>query len=128
MPIVHIHVVRGRPLPERRAIIEGIHSALVECFKIPDSDRSLILHEHEPESFESARGREFTLVEITAFPGRSAQAKRALFAAIVKNLERAPGIPPAKLTIIVHEPPLSNWGVRGGKPANEVELGFKLDV
>jgi len=100
----------------------------VASFKIPDTDRNLILHEHDPESFESARGREFTLVEVTALPGRSAAAKRALYAAIVQNLERAPGIAPAKLTIIVHEPPLENWGIRGGRPATDVELGFKLDV
>jgi hypothetical protein len=30
--------------------------------------------------------------------------------------------------IILLEPPMDNWGIRGGKPASEVDLGFKIDV
>ncbi|HCS20286.1 MAG TPA: hypothetical protein DIW47_06940 [Bacteroidetes bacterium] len=32
------------------------------------------------------------------------------------------------ITIVVYELPMENWGIRGGKPANEVNLGFKVDV
>ena len=37
------------------------------------------------------------------------------------------GIAASDITIILHEPPLDNWGV-GGRPASEIELGFRLDV
>jgi phenylpyruvate tautomerase PptA (4-oxalocrotonate tautomerase family) len=93
-----------------------------------ESDRNQILHEHAPEHFESRHGAGFTLVEATVFPGRSREAKRLLFAAIARNLAAAAGVDPAKLLIVLHEPPLECWGVRGGKPASEVSLGFKLDV
>jgi phenylpyruvate tautomerase PptA (4-oxalocrotonate tautomerase family) len=128
MPVVHIHLARGRPPAQKKAILQGVHAALREAFQIPDHDRNLILHEHDPDAFDSAKGPEFTLVEVTAFAGRSREAKRALFAAVVRNLERDPGIAPQKVTIIVHEPPLDCWGIRGGKPAGEVDLGFKVDV
>jgi 4-oxalocrotonate tautomerase family enzyme len=128
MPIVHIHLLRGRPAGELKAIVEGTHAALVEAFKIPEQDRNLLLHQHEPDSFQSAKGPQYTLIEITALPGRSAEAKRRLFAAIVANLERSPGIPREKVMIVIHEPPLTNWGIRGGKPATDVDLGFKLEV
>ena len=29
---------------------------------------------------------------------------------------------------VLQEPPLDNWGLRGGQPASELDLGFKLDV
>jgi hypothetical protein len=29
---------------------------------------------------------------------------------------------------VVVEPPLENWGIRGGIPASEVDLGFNLKV
>jgi phenylpyruvate tautomerase PptA (4-oxalocrotonate tautomerase family) len=29
------------------------------------------------------------------------------------------------ITIVIHESPLENWGIRGGRPASEVDLGFK---
>jgi phenylpyruvate tautomerase PptA (4-oxalocrotonate tautomerase family) len=128
MPIVHVHVARGRPAGERKALLDGVHAALVEAFRIPEHDRNQILHEHEPEHFESAKGPGFTLVELTVFPGRSDDAKRSLYAALVRNLERAPGIPPEKVLVVLHEPPLVNWGIRGGKAGSDVPLGFKLDV
>jgi hypothetical protein len=30
--------------------------------------------------------------------------------------------------IVLLEPPLENWGIRGGRPASEVDLGFKIDI
>jgi len=38
------------------------------------------------------------------------------------------GIAPADIKIVLKEIPLENWGIRGGVPASEVELGFKVDV
>jgi phenylpyruvate tautomerase PptA (4-oxalocrotonate tautomerase family) len=128
MPIVHVHVARGRPAAERHAILDGVHAALVEAFRIPEHDRNQILHEHEPEHFESGKGPGFTLVEATVFPGRSDDAKRKLYAAVVRNLQAAPGIPPGQVLIVLHEPPLANWGIRGGRSGLDVELGFKVNV
>jgi phenylpyruvate tautomerase PptA (4-oxalocrotonate tautomerase family) len=73
------------------------------------------------------RSEKYTLVEITAFPGRSPEAKHALYAAMIRNLE-AIGIPPDDVLVIIHEPPMQNWGIRGGRSADEVELGYRLDV
>jgi phenylpyruvate tautomerase PptA (4-oxalocrotonate tautomerase family) len=128
MPIVHIHVAAGRSPAEKKAILDGVHAALVEAFRIPDHDRNQILHQHAPEDFESRHGPGFTLVEATVFPGRTPEAKSRLFASIVRNLERAPGIDPAKVMIVLHEPSLECWGIRGGKAASQVSVGFKLDV
>lgn len=44
------------------------------------------------------------------------------------NLGRDPGIEGNDIMIVLHEVPLENWGIRGGKPASEVDLGFKVDV
>jgi phenylpyruvate tautomerase PptA (4-oxalocrotonate tautomerase family) len=128
MPIVHVHVRAGRPAAERKAILDGVHAALVEAFLIPDHDRNQFLHEHGPEDFDSAKGPSFTLVEATVFPGRSLDAKRKLYAAIVRNLEASPGIPPASVLIVLHEPAMECWGIRGGKAATDVELGFTVKV
>ncbi len=128
MPIVHVHVRAGRPAAEQRAILDGVHAALVEAFRIPEADRNQLLHEHAPERFESRHGPDFTLVEATVFPGRSADAKRALYRAVVRNLAASPGIAPEKVLIVLHEPPLECWGVRGGQAASDVALGFELKV
>jgi phenylpyruvate tautomerase PptA (4-oxalocrotonate tautomerase family) len=61
------------------------------------------------------------------FAGRSLQAKRGLYKAIVKNLSEI-GVPATDIKIIVVEVPAENWGLRGGLPASEIDLGFKVDV
>ncbi len=68
------------------------------------------------------------VIEITAFKGRTFEAKKALYQAIVDNLAKDPGIHGDDIMIILHEPPLENWGIRGGRPASEVNLGFKIEV
>ena len=61
MPIVHVHMARGRPVAYRQAILDGVHAALVEAFQIPDDDRTQILRDHDPEHFESGKGPELAL-------------------------------------------------------------------
>jgi len=46
---------------------------------------------------------------------------------IVRNLGDE-GVPAKDILIVLNEPPLENWGIRGGTPAAEVELGFRLDL
>jgi phenylpyruvate tautomerase PptA (4-oxalocrotonate tautomerase family) len=111
------------------AVIDAIQSALREAFKIPEGDRTLRLIEHPPSHFAvpPGRGEKFTLIEVTMFSGRSMSAKRTLYQAIVRNLA-ALDVPPSDIKITLIETPLENWGIRGGMPASEIGLGFKIDV
>ncbi len=127
MPLVHVHVRAGRSGAEKKAILDGIHEALVEAFRIPDSDRNQLLHEYPDGDFEARHGAGAVFVELVVFPGRSADAKRRLYAAIAANLGRA-GVDPEQTLVVLHEPPLESWGIRGGKAATDVRIGFALDV
>jgi phenylpyruvate tautomerase PptA (4-oxalocrotonate tautomerase family) len=42
---------------------------------------------------------------------------------LVRNLGAA-GVPASDITVVLHEPPMENWGIRGGK----VDLGFRVEV
>jgi phenylpyruvate tautomerase PptA (4-oxalocrotonate tautomerase family) len=130
MPLVQIDVQQGHSTAHRRAILDSVHAALVECFKIPDHDRHQVLREHAAENFDRPPGKSdnVTVVQLFAFAGRSREAKRDLFAAIVRNLQRAPGIDPLDVFIVLCEPPRDNWGIRGGQQASGLDLGFKIDV
>jgi phenylpyruvate tautomerase PptA (4-oxalocrotonate tautomerase family) len=129
MPLVRIEILKGRSVAEKKRLFQVVHESLVEAFAIPDSDRTQRLIEHDPENFEIEPGHseKYTLVEITAFPGRSPEAKRALYAAIVRNLGAA-GVPADDVLVVLHEPPMQNWGIGGGRSADEVDLGFRVDV
>jgi phenylpyruvate tautomerase PptA (4-oxalocrotonate tautomerase family) len=131
IPITTI-AVRTSYTPEQEvAIIEAVQTALVEGFKIPPEDRHVMLVAHAPHRFmvpaHLLQPERFTVVSIDAFPGRSVQAKRNVYQAIVTRLEPL-GIAPDHVTVIVQDIALENWGIRGGQAACDLELGFKLDV
>lgn len=130
MPIVKISILKGKSDNYKKAILDGVHDALVDTIKIPDYDRFQRLYEIENNNFEYPQNKtnNVTIIEITLFKGRSFKAKKALYNAIINNLALNPGINGNDITIILLEPPLENWGIKGGKPANEVDIGFNIKV
>ena len=127
--MVRIEVRKSRDADEKLAICDAVHSAMMEALKIPEDDRQIRYVEHAPEDFQVPPGKteNYTLVEVTMFKGRSMEAKRNLYQAIVRNLGSL-GIAPEDVFIVLIEAPPENWGVRGGVPASEVDLGFKIEV
>ncbi|HKA40524.1 MAG TPA: tautomerase family protein [Burkholderiales bacterium] len=129
MPNVTIEVRRKYTVAEEERIIAAVHAALMKALKTPEWDRTIRLVTHEPHRFAVPPGRSdrYTLIDIDLFAGRSLQAKRALYQALVRNLEEL-GIPPDHVKVLLRESGAENWGLRGGVPASEVDLGFKIDV
>lgn len=129
MPNVTIEVRRKYTPAEEGRIITAAHSALMEGLKTPEWDRTIRLIVHEPHRFAVPPGCDdrYTLVEVDLFSGRSLAAKRALYQALVRNLGSL-GIPPDHIKVLLRESRAENWGIRGGIPASEVDLGFKIDV
>ena len=130
MPLVKISIRKGRSKSEKKALLDAVHSSLVEAFRIPDWDRDQRIIEFENEDFEvpSNRSERFTLIEIIIFPGRSRDAKRKLYKSINERLISIGYTNPEDIVVVLLEPPLENWGIRGGIPASDVDIGFKLDV
>jgi phenylpyruvate tautomerase PptA (4-oxalocrotonate tautomerase family) len=129
MPLAQIETRRPWAPEQVAALMEAVDQAQREALKLPEGDRQIRYVEHRPEHFSVPPGKteNYTLVVIQMFPGRTLAAKRALYQGIVQRFG-ALGIGPADILIVLQEPPLDNWGVRGGVPASEVDLGFKLDV
>jgi phenylpyruvate tautomerase PptA (4-oxalocrotonate tautomerase family) len=129
MPLIRVEIREGWSPAEKAGLLDAMHAAAVEALRIPDEDRTQILTEHPAEAFElpPGKGERFTLAEITMFAGRSLDAKRRLYRAVVTNLGRL-GIPPSDVLIVLHEVPLENWGIRGGTPASDVDLGYEIGV
>lgn len=129
MPLSMIEVRRAWPPEQVQALIEALYQAQQEALKLPAHDRQIRFVEHRPEHFAVPPGKSdrYTVVSITLFPGRSLDAKRALYQGIVQRFE-ALGIPRDEVFIVLNEQPLDNWGMRGGVPASELDLGFRLDV
>jgi phenylpyruvate tautomerase PptA (4-oxalocrotonate tautomerase family) len=131
MPSALIEVRRTYTAEQEVALIEAVHLAMVEAFKIPANDKNLRLVAHAPHRFTAPPDQKspewFTQVTIDAFAGRSLDAKRNLYGAIVRNLA-ALGIPKDHVVVLLREAPKENWGIRGGQAAIDLQLGFKVEV
>jgi phenylpyruvate tautomerase PptA (4-oxalocrotonate tautomerase family) len=129
MPFAKIEVRRSRSPQEVQALIEAVYQAQREALQVPEHDRQIRYIEHKPEHFAVPPGKSdnYTFVEILLFPGRSIDAKRRLYKSIISRFGRL-GIASTDIFIVVVEPPLENWGIRGGILASEVDLGFNLKV
>ncbi len=131
MPSIVVDVRKTYTEAEGAAILQAVHAALVDAFKILPSRRNLILNCHAPQRFigapECEEPERLTNISLFVLRGRSVHAKRQLYKNIVDNL--APlGIPANCILIKLHEMDPENVGVRGGQAVCDVDLGYSIDV
>ena len=131
MPSILIEVRQQYSQTTEVALMNAVHQALIDCFKILPADKNVRLLVHEPHRFACPPDREqpeyYTHISIDCFAGRSLDAKRALYKTIIANL--APfGIPANHIKILLREITPENWGIRGGHAACDIDLGYDLNV
>lgn len=128
MPSTRIETPAGWIAGRHAELIEAVQRALVEGIRIPPEDRNIRILEYPPEAFPPmpGRGPAFTMIEITMIAGRTVEAKRRLYAALVRELG-AFGLRPAEVKMVIHDTPRENWGVNG-RLLSDVELRFKVEV
>jgi phenylpyruvate tautomerase PptA (4-oxalocrotonate tautomerase family) len=111
------------------SVLEAVQNALLSALKIPDYDRDIVLDLYEPDRriVPAGRSERYTRIEVILFSGRSLDAKKSLYQAVVANLHEL-GVPASEIKIVLIEAPPEDWGLRGGQPASEIDLGFRIDV
>lgn len=129
MPHAAIHRQSGAPPSDRRAIIEAVNRAFIDVLKVPEDTHPVRLVEYDADSFLIPRqsSAAFTLVEATVYPGRTIETKRRLYAAMISNLGEL-DIAAEDVRIVLYEVARESWGLRGGLPASEIDLGFEVEI
>jgi phenylpyruvate tautomerase PptA (4-oxalocrotonate tautomerase family) len=114
----------------RGAIAESVRKVMGEVLGIPAADGPVLFVELDGDSFNmpAAWSSERIFVELTIFPGRKPETKARLLAGIVAEIATGYGVAPQAVLVVLQEPPLENWGIRGGQQASQLALGFALDV
>jgi phenylpyruvate tautomerase PptA (4-oxalocrotonate tautomerase family) len=129
MPHAVIHRLREAEPNDRHAILLAVNSAIIEALKVPQDTHPTRLCTYDREAFliPEEASECFTLVEITIYPGRSLETRRALYKSVIEHLGRL-DIAPRDIRVVLYEVPLENWGLRGGIPASEIDLGFEIAI
>lgn len=128
MPTTRIETRRGWIGDRRKDVIEAVQRALQEGLKLPGSDRCIRLVEYDDDAIitPTGKGERYLVIEITLFSGRSIEAKRRLYSALVNELAIF-DIPADDIKTVLVEVDPANWGLRG-VPAADLDLGYKIDV
>ena len=128
MPLVNIYLQDVWNEKQIKNISDDIHKSLVNAFKIPENDYNHRIIKLSKEEFihSDRKSDKCIFIEMYVFPGRSKEAKRKLYEEIFSRME-SHGIQYNDLIIVLNEPPLMNWGMNG-KPGDETEIGFNLNV
>nr|WP_255636294.1 tautomerase family protein [Azospirillum sp. 412522] len=121
MPFVRTALPKGTEQSRKLRIVQGIHDALVEAIGMPEDELFNLVSEYGDGEFfydrsfnGIARSENLIVVEITMRRGRSDAMKRALYAAIARNLEAAAAVSPKDVFIFMHENDYSDWSVGNG--------------
>lgn len=130
MAHARVEILAGRYPGQGRALLEGVHRAIVDSLQVPEDDPLVRLVEHASDHF-IIPGRHHTddcvIVEIVLFEGRSLDTKRGLYAALFNNL-CAVGVPAREISIVLAERSMENWAVGGPTPASETDVGFEVNL
>lgn len=128
MPFVKVEIIKGKSDEYKKMLLQAIHEALMSALEIEEDDRYQRLYELDFENFErrAAKTDKFTLIELNLFPGRSKELKRELIKGITSLLGERLEIQATDIIIIMHEPPLDNWGCYG-EQASELRFRYKKE-
>ena len=131
MPSATIDVCHAYTPAEEVAMMEAVHAAIVEAFRVSPVHRNVKLAVHAPHRLmgrtDCPDPARVTHISIFLLPGRSVAAKRRLYRLLVDRLATF-GIPPACVLVRLHELPAENFGVRGGQALCDVDLGYPVAV
>jgi phenylpyruvate tautomerase PptA (4-oxalocrotonate tautomerase family) len=121
MPLVKIHLRRGKSPEYIRAVADGIHDALVAHANVPADDRFQLVAEYAPADIIAhpsyagvVRTADLLIVEITLNAGRSLEIKKALYAGIVERLGSDPGVRSDDVLVNLVEVTKENWSFGKG--------------
>ena len=117
-------------LDENKSLIStAIHDAVMSALEYPLKKKFHRFISLNPDEFiyPDDRSKQYIIIEISMFEGRSVKAKKSLIKAIILNIHLQVGISPQDIEITMFETPKENWGIRG-MPGDELALGYKVEV
>jgi len=121
VPVTRIAIRKGKTAMYKQALLDEIHEAMRETVAIKDGDRFMALSEHGDNEFAYGQflgiDRSDDLVQIQVFwaPGKTVDAKLAMYKKIVERLLINPGVRPEDVLISVIETAPENWSFGNGE-------------
>ncbi len=124
MPFTRVSMLAGKSSQYISAVSNSLDRALVECFEVPENDRFVVFHAHQPGELVfdrtyrgGPRSDDFMLFHITTGKNRSAETKARFFRRLVDNLAKAPGVRPEDVMVVIANSTFEDWSFASGNSA-----------
>jgi len=121
MPLVRVSLAADAWIGREAVLLDGIYRAMRDTFAVPENDRFCFLTRHAPSEIavdptypDVARSPAAVFVQITCNDTRSKEQKRALYAAITRELAAAPGVTGDDVFVNIVEVKPENWSFGRG--------------
>jgi phenylpyruvate tautomerase PptA (4-oxalocrotonate tautomerase family) len=113
----------------RRALSDAVHGCLEDALQLPADKRFQRFIALDAADFVNPPDRTgaYTIVEISMFAGRSAEAKRRLLGLLMERVPERVGIAAQDLEVTIFETPPANWAIRG-RTGDQLTLAYRIDV
>ncbi len=121
---LHAHVNR-----HRAELSDAIHEAAMETLGLPPDKRfhRFIGLDAADFIYPGDRSRQYTIIEVSMFEGRTDETKRAFIRGLFARIGELCDISPQDLEFTITETPRANWGIRG-LLADELSLSYEVKV
>ncbi|MEA2221680.1 MAG: hypothetical protein QOH83_56 [Solirubrobacteraceae bacterium] len=121
MPVTRIAIREGKTPEYKQALFDEIYEAMRETVAIKDGDRFMAITEHGEHEFAYGpflgidRGDDLVQIQVFWAPGKTVEAKQAMYNRIVERLGTNPGVRPEDVLISVVETATDNWSFGNGE-------------
>ena len=121
MPLVRIHLMKGKPAEFRRRVGEIVYETMVDTINVPPKDNFQIITEHDkdsliydPEYLDIQRTEGIIIIQITLNEGRTVELKKAFYKRLAERLHSVLGICIEDVFISLVEVKKENWSFGNG--------------
>lgn len=125
MPFTRISLLAGKSLEYLGAVSDSLDRALVECFEVPEKDRFVAIHQHQPGELifdrhycGGPRSDDYIFFHITTGMVRSPETKAAFYQRLVDNLAVSPGVRPEDVMVSIVNATFDDWSFSDGVMAS----------
>ncbi|OKH87925.1 tautomerase family protein [Thalassospira sp. TSL5-1] len=125
MPFTRISLLAGKSPEYLAAVSDSLDRALVACFEVPENDRFVAIHQHQPGEliFDRSycggpRSDDYIFFHITTGMARSAGTKAAFYQRLADNLAVSPGVRPEDVMVAIVNATFDDWFFSAGVMAS----------
>jgi phenylpyruvate tautomerase PptA (4-oxalocrotonate tautomerase family) len=121
MPLLRLDLIEGRTDAELDALLDAVHRAMLEAFRVPERDRYQIVHEHKPGRMRILdtglgieRSDKLMVLQVTT-RRRSEDQKQAFYRLLCAELAKSCGMSPADVMVSIVENGDADWSFGHGE-------------